>query len=181
VGLLADYARRADFASMREGDTLLLIGVSHGELGSSLYLRELLGREDGAPPRVDLNMERRNGDFVRGLIRSGAVRTVHDLSDGGLIMAAAEMALASNLGLTLDATSRAHAHVLLFCEDQGRYLLATDRPESVIAGALEAGVNLAPVGLAGGDVFACQGLFAIPLALLRQAHEGWMPDYMAGA
>src|SRR5450432_3460186 len=87
VGLLPDYVHRADFASMREADTLLLIGVSHGELGSSLYLRELLGREDGAPPRVDLKLERRNGDFVRGLIRSGAARTVHDLSDGGLVMA----------------------------------------------------------------------------------------------
>src|SRR5471030_2584560 len=106
VGLLPHYARRADFASMQGGDTLLLIGVSHGELGSSLYLRELLGREDGAPPPVDLAAERRNGDFVRGLIRWGAVRTVHDLSDGGLAMAAAEMALASNRGLTLDATSR---------------------------------------------------------------------------
>jgi phosphoribosylformylglycinamidine synthase subunit PurL len=181
VGLLDDYARRADFASMREGDTLLLVGVSHGELGSSLYLRELLGREDGAPPRVDLNLERRNGDFVRALIRSGAVRTVHDLSDGGLVVAAAEMALASGLGLTLDATSRAHAHVLLFCEDQARYLLATNEPEAVIAAALGAGVNVAPVGLAGGDCFGSGGLFSIPLSELRAAHEGWMPAYMGEA
>ena len=180
VGLLVDYARRADFSSMREGDTLLLIGPSHGELGSSLYLRELLGREDGAPPSVDLEAERRNGDFVRGLIASGAVRSVHDLSDGGLVIAAAEMALASNVGLTLDATSRSHAHVWLFCEDQSRYLLATERPEAVIASALQAGVNVAPVGLAGGDAFASEGLFNISMRVLREAHEGWMPAYMEG-
>ncbi len=180
VGLLPDYALRADFASMRGGDTLLLIGVSRGEMGSSLYLRELLGRKDGAPPPVDLAAERRNGDFVRGLIRSGALRTAHDLSDGGLIAAAAEMALASNLGLVLDATSRAHAHVLLFCEDQGRYLVATDSPEAVVAAALRADVNIAPVGLAGGDAFASPGLFTIPLAALRAAHEDWMPRYMGG-
>ncbi|MEO8927128.1 MAG: phosphoribosylformylglycinamidine synthase subunit PurL [Caulobacteraceae bacterium] len=181
VGLLPDYAARADFASMRDGDTLLLIGLSHGEMGSSLYLRELLGREDGAPPPVDLALERRNGDLVRGLIRSGSLRTVHDLSDGGLVVAAAEMALASGVGLTLDATSRAHAHVLLFCEDQGRYLIATDRPESIVAAALRAGVNVAPVGLAGGHAFASADLFAIPLAELREANEGWMPRYMGDA
>ncbi|HZL41038.1 MAG TPA: AIR synthase-related protein, partial [Pseudolabrys sp.] len=133
---------------------------------------------DGAPPPVDLAAERRNGDFVRHLIRTGALRCVHDLSDGGLAIAAAEMALASGLGLTLDATSRARAHVLLFCEDQARYLVATDAPEAVVAAALQAGVNVAPVGLAGGDAFASTGLFSLPLAALREAHEGWMPRYM---
>nr|MDQ2861871.1 AIR synthase-related protein [Pseudomonadota bacterium] len=135
-------------------------------------------RDDGAPPPVDLAAERRNGDFVRHLIRAGALRCVHDLSDGGLVIAAAEMALASDVGLTLDATSRAHAHVLLFCEDQGRYLVATDAPETVVAAALRAGVNIAPVGIAGGIAFASEGLFSIPLADLREAHEGWMPRYM---
>jgi len=181
VGLLPDYGVRADFASMRDGDTLLLIGVSRGEMGSSLYLREILGREDGAPPPVDLIAERRNGDFVRGLIRGGASRTVHDLSDGGLVIAAAEMALASGVGLTLDVTSRAHAHILLFCEDQGRYLIATDAPDAIVAAALKAGVNLAPVGIAGGSDFASEDLFNISLATLREAHEDWMPRYMIEA
>jgi len=179
VGLIIDYAARADFASMRDGDTLLVIGVSHGELGASLYLRELFGREDGAPPTVDLTAERRNGDFVRGLIRSGQIHTVHDLSDGGLTIAAAEMALASGVGLTLAATSAAHAHAFLFGEDQARYLIATDDPESVMDLALTAGVPVAAVGVAGGDDFASTGLFNIPLERLREAHEGWMPAYMA--
>jgi phosphoribosylformylglycinamidine synthase len=178
VGVIEDYAVRADFASMQSGDTLLLLGVSRGELGQSLYLRECLGREDGAPPRVDLAAERRNGDMVRDLIAAGAVSAVHDLSDGGLIAAAAEMAMASNVGMTLDATSAAHAHAFLFGEDQGRYLIATSHPEGVIAQALKTGVPLAIVGLAGGDVFASGPLFAIPLDRLREAHEGWMPAYM---
>jgi phosphoribosylformylglycinamidine synthase len=179
VGLLADGRARASFDSMVAADTLLVVGVSRGELGSSLFLREVLGREEGAPPPVDLQAERRNGDFVRGLIASGRLRTVHDLSDGGLIIAAAEMALASNLGLELDLTSAAHAHVFLFCEDQGRYLVATDQPEAIIAAALAAGINIAEVGIAGGEAFASQGLFSLPLARLREAHEGWLPAYMA--
>jgi phosphoribosylformylglycinamidine synthase len=178
VGLLPDYALRMDFSGLRGGDTLILIGVSHGELGQSLYLREVLGREDGPPPPVDLNAERRNGDFVRGLIRSKRVTAVHDLSDGGLVVAAAEMALASDIGLTLDATSAAHAHPFLFGEDQGRYLVATRQPEAVIASAIEAGLNAALVGRAGGEVFASTGLFGIPLTELRAANEGWMPAYM---
>jgi phosphoribosylformylglycinamidine synthase II len=178
VGLIPDYGRRADFSNMRPDDVLVLIGVSHGALGSSLYLREILGREEGAPPMVDLNMERRNGDFVRGLIRSGHVKTVHDLADGGLLVAAAEMALASGVGVTLDATSAAHAHPFLFGEDQGRYLLAVSDPAAILASATTAGLNAAVVGRAGGDAFSSGGLFSIPLAQLRAAHEAWMPAYM---
>ncbi|HEY3799507.1 MAG TPA: phosphoribosylformylglycinamidine synthase subunit PurL [Caulobacteraceae bacterium] len=181
VGLIPDYAYRADFASMQAGDALLVVGSSHGELGSSLYLRELLGREDGAPPPVDLQYERRNGDFVRALIRSGQVSAVHDLSDGGLAVAAAEMALASGVGMALSPTSTLHAHAFLFGEDQSRYLIATSDPDPIVASAREAGLNVALAGQAGGHDFACHDLFRIPLADLRAAHEGWMPAYMAGA
>ena len=87
---------------MKPGEDLILIGETRGELGASLFLRELLGREDGSPPPVDLAAERRNGDLVRLLITSGWVSAVHDLSDGGLLAAtAAEMALASGVGVML--------------------------------------------------------------------------------
>jgi phosphoribosylformylglycinamidine synthase len=180
VGLIPDYAHRADFASMKPGDALLVVGASHGELGSSLYLREVLGREEGAPPPVDLEFERRAGDFVRGLIRAGQVHAVHDLSDGGLAIAAAEMALASGVGMELSPTSALHAHAFLFGEDQGRYLIATTEPDPIVAAAHTAGLNVALAGQAGGADFACHTLFRIPLARLRAAHEGWMPAYMAG-
>jgi phosphoribosylformylglycinamidine synthase subunit PurL len=180
VGLIADYARRAGFASMKAGDALLVVGASHGALGASLYLRELLGREDGAPPPVDLEFERRNGDFVRALIVGGQVSAVHDLSDGGLAIAAAEMALASNVGIELSPTSLTHAHGFLFGEDQGRYLIATADPDPIVAAGREAGLNIALAGQAGGADFACHDLFRIPLERLRAANEGWMPAYMAG-
>ena len=180
VGLLPDWTRRASYSTMAPDDVLLVVGVSHGELGASLYLRECLGREDGAPPPVDLEAERRNGDFVRRLIQDEMVNAVHDLADGGLALAAAEMALASDLGITLAATSSLHAHALLFGEDQARYLIATPAPEAVIARALEAGVPVAAVGRAGGQAFASGELFSIPLAILREVNEGWMPAYMSG-
>jgi phosphoribosylformylglycinamidine synthase len=180
VGLLADYARRASFGGVKAGDALVLIGETHGEMGSSLYLREVLGREEGAPPPVDLALERRAGDFVRGLIQSGAVSVVHDLSDGGLVAAAAEMALASNVGVMLRPTSHEHAHFYLFGEDQGRYLIATAEPEALIAKAQAFGVHASVAAHAGGEAFASEhGLFSIPLAALRAAHEAWLPAYMA--
>jgi phosphoribosylformylglycinamidine synthase len=181
VGLLPDYADRAGFSGLKAGDTLVLIGETHGELGSSLYLRELMGREDGAPPPVDLALERRNGDFVRGLIRSGAARVVHDLSDGGLVCAAAEMALASGVGISLRAHSPTHAHPYLFGEDQARYLLAVADAEALLEAARAAGVHASLAGTAGGEELSSPDLFAIPLGELSAANEGWLPDYMSGA
>ncbi|HEY0052813.1 MAG TPA: AIR synthase-related protein, partial [Caulobacteraceae bacterium] len=136
--------------------------------------------EDGAPPPVDLAAERRNGDFVRGLIQDGYVTVCHDLSDGGLVVAAAEMALSSDVGVTLIANSQAHAHPFLFGEDQARYLVATEHPDRLIATAQKAGVHAIVVGTAGGDAFASTELFSIPMAELRAANEGWMPAFMEG-
>jgi phosphoribosylformylglycinamidine synthase len=180
VGLIADKARRVDFACAQSGQTLILIGETCGELGASLYLSELLGREDGAPPPVDLAAERRNGDFVRSLIISAAVSCVHDLSDGGLIAAAAEMALASNVGLGLTPPPDMPAHAFLFGEDQGRYLLATVRPDEILAAASAAGVAAIAIGEVDGEVLAVSGLFDLPLGKLRREHEGWLPAYMSG-
>jgi phosphoribosylformylglycinamidine synthase len=181
VGLLADSTRRADFSGMKAGDSLVLVGETHGRLGASMYLREILGREDGAPPPVDLELERRTGDFIRGLIVSGAAKVVHDLSDGGLIAATAEMALASGVGATLQLPYDTVAHGELFGEDQARYLLALADPDAVLKAATDAGLAAAVVGQAGGEDLAVDGLFSLPLARLRSAHEGWMPQFMEGA
>ncbi len=179
VGLLTDYANRARVGGLKAGDSLVLLGETHGEMGSSLYLRDLFGREEGAPPPVDLALERKVGDFVRGLIQSGEAKTVHDLSDGGLACAATEMALASGVGITLNASSHAHAHFYLFGEDQGRYLIASDKPEALIAKAQAAGVHACIAAVAGGDrIASAAGLFDVALADLRTAHEGWMPAFM---
>ena len=111
-----------------EGEAILLIGETRGWLGQSLYLREICGREEGAPPPVDLAAERRHGDFVRGLIRDGLVTAVHDISDGGLLVALAEMAMASGIGAVLEAPSNVPAHAFWFGEDQARYVVTAKDP-----------------------------------------------------
>ena len=178
VGLIPDHAHRADFSSLADGMSLVLLGETRGELGASMYLREILGREDGAPPPVDLAAERRNGDLVRSLVRSGQVNVVHDLSDGGLVAAAAEMALASDMGITLKAEGPLPAQAWLFGEDQGRYLLGCAEAAAVLSAAVAAGVPAQVIGSAGGRTLACEGLFSLALDDLRGRHEGWMPGYM---
>jgi phosphoribosylformylglycinamidine synthase subunit PurL len=179
VGLIADASRTVGLALKRPGLTLLLIGETKGHLGASLYLRELCGREEGAPPPVDLAAERRNGDFVRAEIAAGRVAACHDLSDGGLLVALAEMALAGGVGATIEAPPEP-PHAFLFGEDQARYLVATTDPESLISAAKSAGVPASTLGRSGGDTLTVTGGSAISLDELRRINEAWLPTYMAG-
>ncbi|GJD94988.1 phosphoribosylformylglycinamidine synthase subunit PurL [Methylobacterium iners] len=182
VGVLDDVTRHATIALKREGDMLVLVGATAGWLGQSVYLSEIAAREEGAPPPVDLAAERRNGDFVRGLITSGLVDTVHDLSDGGLAVALAEMAMAGGIGAALpEAPEGLPAHAWLFGEDQARYLLAVD-PETVpdlLYSASAQGIAAGVVGVTGGTDLTLPGGETISVAALREAHEGWLPAYMA--
>jgi len=180
VGLLVDYDLRMGFGNVTGGDTLVLVGETRGELGASIYLREILGREDGAPPPVDLGVERKHGDFVRDLIPTGLVAGLHDLSDGGLLVAAADVALASKVGITLAVEATLPVHAWLLGEDQARYLIATPDPEAVLAAAKAAGISASIVGQAGGDALAADGVFSVSLDALRTAHEAWLPGFMAG-
>ncbi|HZD25253.1 MAG TPA: phosphoribosylformylglycinamidine synthase subunit PurL [Alphaproteobacteria bacterium] len=180
VGLLADLSRRADLALRRDGDVLVLLGGDPGHLGQSLWLREVAGREDGPPPPVDLAAERRNGDFVRGLIEAGEVDTCHDLSDGGLLVALAEMALAGHRGAALEGPEADAG--FWFGEDQGRYVVAVpeERAVALLKQADQAKVPARRLGRAGGDALTLPGGTHISMAELRRAHEGWLPSLMAG-
>ncbi|MFF8799818.1 MULTISPECIES: phosphoribosylformylglycinamidine synthase subunit PurL [unclassified Methylobacterium] len=182
VGVLDDVERHATLSLKREGDVLVLIGRSEGWLGQSLYLAEIAGREEGAPPPVDLATERRNGDFVRSLIVAGIADTVHDLSDGGLAVALAEMAMAGGLGAALPAVvGDLPAHAYLFGEDQGRYLIAipAEAASDLLYSASAQGIDAATVGIVGGDSLVLPGEETIAVAELKAAHEAWFPAYMA--
>ena len=185
VGLLSDRSRMATLALKADGEALLLIGGGNGAgwLGQSLYLREIEGREEGAPPPVDLAAERRAGDFVRALIEQGRLRTCHDISDGGLLVAIAEMALAGGRGAALEAPPEATGALLqawLFGEDQGRYVIAVPAADvaSIAAEAGRAGVPLRRIGRVGGGELTLDGEHAISLAALRAANESWLPSFM---
>ncbi len=179
VGVIADVATAASLAFARAGEAIVLIGDTTGWLGQSLYLREICGREEGAPPPVDLVAERAHGDFVRVRIVEKRLTAVHDVSDGGLLVALAEMALAAGIGATIEMPTAMPAHAWLFGEDQARYLVTTSpqEAEAMIRHAAEAGLPCRRVGTTGGDSLMLDGA-TIPLADLRRAHEDWLPGYM---
>ena len=183
VGLLADFTRSVTLAFKNEGDVIALVGATAGWLGQSLYLRDICGREEGAPPPVDLAAEKRNGEFVRELIRDGRINAAHDVSDGGLAVALAEMAMASGLGATLEAApSGLPPHAFWFGEDQARYVVTApqERADALLAQAQKAGVPMRKLGCVAGKALAIAGETPLPVARLRAAFEGWLPAYMAG-
>ncbi|MEN5084073.1 phosphoribosylformylglycinamidine synthase subunit PurL [Bosea sp. TWI1241] len=182
VGLMQDVTRHATVAFRAEGEAIVLIGDTQGWIGQSAWLATVCGREEGAPPPVDLAVERRNGDFVRALIQSGRVATCHDLSDGGLAVALAEMAMASGIGAKITALPQGAAHGALFGEDQARYLIAVpaEAAAAVVAEAKAAGVPAQEIGRTGGADLVLGGEATVSVAALRGAHERWLPDYMAG-
>ena len=171
-----------DLALKRDGDALILIGETSGHLGCSLYLREIEGSEAGPPPLVDLAAERRNGDFVRGEIRAGHVAACHDLSEGGLLAAVAEMAIAGGRGATLASPpADLPRNAFLFGEDQARYIVETADPNRLLEAARAAGVAARLIGTIGGVALTLPDADAISVDALKATNEAWLPGYMAQA
>jgi phosphoribosylformylglycinamidine synthase len=204
VGLIDDWEKAATIAFKGEGEIIWLIGAAWfgRHLGQSLWLREIAGREDGPPPPVDLARERQAGEFVRHLVHAGLATAVHDVSDGGLLTAVAEMALASGIGAVVDYATDGYADQrplqampkglpawvdtpnvpslaeMMFGEDQGRYLVTC--PPSINLRELEEAqeVWLLNIGETGGTIIDVDEVARISLADLRAAHEGFFPKLM---
>lgn len=187
VGLIEDWTRMARIGFAGEGQTILLLGAPPGwggHLGQSAFMRDVAGKADGPPPPVDLAYEKRVGDHVRRLIRSGAATAVHDCSDGGLAIALAEMAMASGTGAAIFDPPGDDPVAAFFGEDQGRYVVTVDaRPGSgelaaVVSACEKAGVAVAEIGTTGGGELKLGAARAISIEELKAAHEGWFPAYM---
>jgi phosphoribosylformylglycinamidine synthase II len=168
VGLLDDFTKSMTLAFKAEDEAILLVGETRGWLGQSLFLREVCGREEGAPPPVDLATERGHGDFVRCLIRDGLVTGVHDVSDGGLLVALAEMAMASGIGAVLTAPPGVAAHGFWFGEDQARYVVTAKDSDAVARLANAAGVKLTRLGATGGVFLSVDGAQPMPVGDLKK-------------
>jgi phosphoribosylformylglycinamidine synthase subunit PurL len=181
VGLVPDIARMATLRLGRAGELLILVGREQGHLGQSRYQQIMVGKLEGAPPPVDLADEIKAGNLVRTLIREGKVSAVHDVSDGGLLVAVAEMALAGGVGVELfPYEGKLPAHAIWFGEDQGRYVLAAEPSlaEEIAERARLLALPARIVGRTGGEGLVLKGEPAMTLPDLRAAHEAWLPAYM---
>ena len=187
VGLLEDWEKSATIAFKREGEEIFLIGEYASNLGQSLWLKEIHGRTEGGPPQVNLDLERRAGALVRELIASGEVSAVHDISDGGILVAVVEMALAGGIACSVNVAKQDHAATFLFAEHQGCYLVTTAGDGSAFIDlVMKQGVLATYLGStlaledAIPEITILHGATSqtLTLADLRAAHEGFFPKLM---
>ncbi|MEO7814704.1 MAG: AIR synthase-related protein, partial [Sphingomicrobium sp.] len=192
VGLLEDWRDAVPIGFSGVGESILVIGKNYGHLGQSIWLREICGQQSGGAPPVDLSQERTAGEFIRSLIKRRLVTAVHDVSDGGELVAIVEMALASGIGAGLSWIDNSYPDfgqvqaysgvAALFSETQGRYIVATLHAESVIAAAKDVGLAVRWLGATWEDdelqATTEDNSMSVPLADLRAAHEGFFPKLM---
>ncbi|WP_379546953.1 phosphoribosylformylglycinamidine synthase subunit PurL [Qipengyuania sp. DSG2-2] len=176
VGLIDDSANMMASSFVKEGETILLIGYGPGHLGQSQWLRTIHGREDGSPPPVDLAVEKRLGELVRALISEGNISAAHDVSDGGPLVAIAEMAMSGGIGAKLKLPETDKLTAALFGEDQGRILVATSDP-AVIERANAVELYASEVGTTGGDSLVI-GEQTLSIADLLEASASFFRDWM---
>jgi phosphoribosylformylglycinamidine synthase len=184
VGLLDDHETMATIAFKAEGQTIVVIGGESGHLGQSLWLREILGREEGGPPPVGLSLERLAGETVRALIQRKLVTAVHDCADGGLAVALAEMALASGIGFAVASPEDTVSEPgFWFGEDQARYVVTTNHPIAILDMVEAAGLVAVALGETEGTTLTFRsvgGETSTDLSTLRAAHEAFFKDWMDG-
>jgi phosphoribosylformylglycinamidine synthase len=170
VGLIDDLDTMMTIGFKNEGDHIATIGFHYEELGQSLWMREIHDNHDGAPPKVDLKDEHLTGEIIRKLIAEGKVTAVHDISDGGLAVALAEMALAGDKGADIQKMTSAFA----FSEAQGRYVVTyrnegdLDRDE----------VPYTDIGRVKGDALVLNEQ-SVSVSDLREANDSFFRDWMS--
>ncbi|MBL8657901.1 MAG: phosphoribosylformylglycinamidine synthase subunit PurL [Altererythrobacter sp.] len=186
VGLIDDYAKMMTLNGMQEGDEVYIVGRDLvGQLGQSLWLREVCGREHGPPPPVDLSDELAIGTGIRRAIEKGVVSAIHDISDGGLLVAAAEMSLAAGIGMGIENYNDHLADfAFAFGEDQGRYLVTTNSFVELCEAIGEIRGEKVPVhfaGFVGGtSLRIVDAGVHVELSDLRAANERFFREWMEG-
>lgn len=181
VGLLKDLNKRCDSHITHEGDAIYLLGDTHGHLGASLYLREVEDRREGPPPPVNLDIEKRHSQLVRSCIHHGLLRACHDVSDGGWLVAVAEMCFKHAIGAQLRLPSGADPIPYCFGEDQARYILVVPdaHRDQVLVVANQLDVMITDLGETGGDMVQIEDITRIAVEHLKNVHEMWLSGYMS--
>ena len=177
VGLIKDLDKAVGKGFTQAGDAIYLLGDTEGHLGASLYQRDILDDTTAfAPPPVDLAAEAKHGGLVRDAIDRGMLTAAHDISEGGLLVALAEMAIADGIGADIDTEGDSG---FWFGEDQARYVLAVPADKAAAFEALAGGASLTLLGKTGGNRLTIGGGVSISVAELRDLNEGWFPALMA--
>jgi phosphoribosylformylglycinamidine synthase len=179
VGIIKDVTKAIGSAFRNTGDIIIVIGETKGHLGASVYLREVEGKEEGAPPEVNLATELKNGNFVRKLINDGKVTSCHDISSGGLYVALAQMSIPNAVGAELKLNTSLAKFAYLFGEDQARYIISSHPSKSseILSAAQQLGIYAEEIGITVADTITVDEE-SIYISDIKAIFEKIIPDYM---
>ena len=183
IGIIDDWQNAVGAGLTETGNALFVIGQTaetrDGWLGCSVYAREISGREGGAPPSVDPELEGRHGTLVRRAIADGLIDAVHDISDGGLLVALAEMVMTGQCGAKIALPDSDTLHGWAFGEDQARYILAVRDAAAFRTLCEGAGIDAVQIGETISETQLTAGsLPPISKEEMVRWHTGPIPDLM---
>ena len=180
VGLIKDLNHFSTPSIKREDDNILLLGQTNGYLGQSIYAKEILNNTSGLPPKIDLKSEKKIGDTVRDLININKIDTVHDVSDGGFLVALAEMSISGNIGVRINLDKENLNDKFLFGEDQGRYIISiSDKQMSEIIKIFnDREIFFQKVGKTCGKKLIINDNEEVEIEVLKNLHENWFNKYL---
>ena len=180
VGLIKDLNHFSTPSIKREDDNILLLGQTNGYLGQSIYAKEILNNTSGLPPKIDLKSEKKIGDTVRDLININKIDTVHDVSDGGFLVALAEMSISGNIGVRINLDKENLNDKFLFGEDQGRYIISiSDKQMSEITKIFnDREIFFQKVGKTCGKKLIINDNEEVEIEVLKNLHENWFNKYL---
>jgi len=175
--LIKDISKTKTIAFKQNNSLVYAVGETKGHLGNSQYLSIVQHKELGSTPVIDLNKELKNGKFILELVNQDLALSAHDIGEGGLLVAAAEMSLSSGIGITIDCVIKSHE--FFFGEDQGRYLIEIDIQNDDALKKLSAdhGVVVEYIGQTKDDVIEIKENSKISIEELKNNHEKWFPDF----
>jgi phosphoribosylformylglycinamidine synthase II len=188
LGIIEDVKIQSNHHTQRDGDIIILIGGDGKHLGRSIFREVIFNAEDGDAPTVNLDNELNNGNLILSLISDKKINSVHDISDGGLIITIAEMIISSNIGakITLQnnlTNSNGDPEMLyekMFGEDQSRYVITVslDKVNDVIDQCTKSNVSANIIGDIQKNDLEIDGLVTISNNELIDSYESVLPDMM---
>ena len=182
VGLIENLNHFSTPHLKRDNDTVLLVGKTDGYLGQSIYAKEILNIISGLPPKVNLKNEKKIGDAIRDLININKLDTVHDISDGGFLVALTEMSISGGIGVKIHLDEKDVSPKFLFGEDQGRYIISV--PDELISDILRIlelkNIFFQKIGKTSGTKIIINDSEEIEIKSLKKIHEDWFNEYLKG-
>ena len=161
-----------------EGNIICAVGATDGHLNNSQFLSIVENREEGCVPEINLDIEKKNGMFVLDCIEGHLTVSIHDVGEGGLLIAMSEMCMAGNLGVQIEV-KKEFLHAYLFGEDQGRYLIEVSEKnyEKVIALAKDNSVHIEKLGFVGGTDLKINHSNKVSIAQLVEKNSEFFEKY----